>query len=157
MGLFHLTDGLNAALIALLLYACVTDWRERIIPHSVNATIAVLGVLSWWAHGWHLWPEGAMQLGLSIGVLAVFALFQAFGMMGGGDVKMLGALALWFPWPVMFGLLLVMSIFGGLLTTAMLIRHKMGKHEGKPEIPYGIAIAFSGLFIICEHYLNHFS
>jgi prepilin peptidase CpaA len=156
MAMFHLTDGLYAALVVLLVTACVTDWRARIIPHGVNISIAVLGVASWWAHGWHFWPAGAAQIALSLGLFIIFAMFQLMGAMGGGDVKLIGALALWFPWPLMTGLLVIMSITGGVLTVAMLVHAKLSKQPDKPEIPYGIAIALGGLFIICEHYLNHF-
>ncbi len=84
---------LDAILVTLLLISCVTDWRERIIPHWLNITIALLAPISWWNHGFHLWPDVAWQLGLSISVTAFFLIFQAIGMMGGGDVKLLGALA----------------------------------------------------------------
>jgi prepilin peptidase CpaA len=148
---------LDAILVTLLLISCVTDWRERIIPHWLNITIALLAPISWWNHGFHLWPDVAWQLGLSISVTAFFLIFQAIGMMGGGDVKLLGALALWLNWKVMLTLLFLMSLAGGVLTIAMLIYHRARKREGNPEVPYGIAIAFAALIVICEHYFNHFS
>ncbi len=156
MSFFHLADALNVVVIALLLWACVTDWRERIIPHWLNISLAALAPLSWWLHGFHFWPDVAAQIGLCLGVLLFFAIFQAIGMMGGGDVKMLGAIALWLPWQVMMQLLYFMSLAGGVLTLAMLVYHKIRKFEGKPEIPYGIAISFAGLIIFCEHYINQF-
>ncbi len=155
MGSFHLINALYAALAALLLSACVTDWRARIIPHRLNISIALLGVSSWAAQGWSFWPQMMMQLGLCLGILIIFSAVQVMGMMGGGDVKMLGALGLWFPLPLMLRLLVLMSIAGGLLTAAMLLSHKLQKREGRPEIPYGIAIAFAGIFILCEPYFNH--
>ena len=42
--------------------------------------------------------------------------------MGGGDVKLIGALALWLPWQAVLVLLVIMSLAGGVLTLAMLIR-----------------------------------
>jgi prepilin peptidase CpaA len=79
------------------------------------------------------------------------------GGMGGGDVKLLGALALWLPPGATLKLLVIMSIAGGALTLAMVIRHRMASHEGKLEIPYGIAIAFGGFWLISERFLNQFS
>jgi prepilin peptidase CpaA len=38
----------------------------------------------------------------------------------------------------------------------MLIPHRLLKTAGNPEIPYGIAIAFAGLWLIGERFLNHF-
>lgn len=156
MNMIHLADVLYAVLVILLLISCITDWRERIIPHWLNISIALLAPVLWWAMGLHLWPNVAIQIGLCIVITAIFGLCQAMGMMGGGDVKMLGALALWFNWQAMLTLLFYMSVIGGVLTIFMLIYHKMRKLEGKPEIPYGIAIAFAALILICKHYLNHF-
>jgi prepilin peptidase CpaA len=157
MNMIHPSTVLDVLLAALLLYSCVTDWRERIIPHWLNGCIALIGVATWIATpAMHSWQAVGWQLALCLAVFFVFAIFQAIGMMGGGDVKMLGALALVFPLKPMMNLLFIMAIAGGVLTLAMLVYHKMRKLAGKPEIPYGIAIAFAALIIICEHYFNHF-
>ena len=70
---------------------------RRTIPNGLNAAIASLAPLWWWAHGLPLWPDVAWQIGLAAVVFALFAGAFALGMMGGGDVKMIGALALWLP------------------------------------------------------------
>ena len=49
-----------------------------------------------------------------------------------------------------------MSVAGGLLTLAMAIRNKLARADGKLEIPYGVAIAFGGLWLISERFLNQF-
>ena len=76
--------------------------------------------------------------------------------MGGGDVKLLGALALWLPLLAMLKLLLIMSILGGVLTLIMLAIHRWQRALGKPEIPYGIAISLAGLWVMIERNFNHF-
>ncbi len=162
MSIVTLSTALDAILVTLLLIACVTDWRARIIPHWLNISIALLAPASWWLQshqpqGFHLWPEAAMQIGLSVAVIAAFFPFQILGAMGGGDVKLLGALALWLNWKVMLTLVFLMSIAGGVLTVGMMIYHYGRKLEGKPEIPYGLAIVFAALIVICKHYFNHFS
>ena len=53
-------------------------------------------------------------------------------------------------------LVFLMSVAGGVLTLAYLIRHKLAKREEKLEIPYGVAIAFGGLWLISERFLNQF-
>ena len=50
-----------------------------------------------------------------------------------------------------------MSIAGGVLTVLALIVHRLRKREGRPEIPYGVAIAFGGLAILAQRYLNQFA
>jgi prepilin peptidase CpaA len=147
---------LIAALSALLLAAAVGDWRSRTIPNWLNAGIALLAIPFWWANGLSLWPDVALQIGVAMAVFAVFALAFYMGAMGGGDVKMVAALALWLPAGAVLKLLVIVSIAGGLLTLAMLIRQRMARLEGQPQIPYGIAIAFGGFWLIGERFLNHF-
>lgn len=146
MGVF--TSVLLAGLAVLLIVAAIGDWRTREIPNWLNAAIAVAAPLWWWATGIELWPDVAVQIGLAAIVFAIFAGFFALGAMGGGDVKLIGALALWFPLAILLPLLMVMAIIGGLLTLAMLVRHRLQRAEGRPEIPYGIAIALAGLWTI---------
>ena len=63
--------------------------------------------------------------------LLLAAAFYA-GMMGGGDVKLAGALALWFPPLVTLKFLVLMSIAGGVLTLIVLAWHRSCKREGRP-------------------------
>src|SRR3712207_8926707 len=53
----------------------------------------------------------------------------AVGMMGGGDVKMIAALALWLPPAAVLKLLVIMSIAGGVLTLALLIPHRISDRK----------------------------
>ena len=54
-------------------------------------------------------------------------------------------------------MLIIMSVAGGVLTLAMLIRHRLARRpRGQLEIPYGVAIAFGGLWLISEPFLNQF-
>lgn len=133
-------------LILALLYACYTDIKRREITNKLNITIALGAPLMWWAGGWELWPTIAIQLGLALGTFLVFALLFAVGMMGGGDVKLLTALALWFaPW-TFINLTVIMALTGGLLTLGLMIWHRMAKRTDKLKIPYGVAIAFAGIW-----------
>ena len=148
---------LLGVLALLLLCAAVTDLRSRTIANGLNAGIALLAPLYWWVSGLDPWPDMAIQLALGLVVFGVFAVAFAAGLMGGGDVKLLGALALWLPLLIMMKLLLVMSIAGGVLTTAMWIAHRLRRSKTVLEIPYGVAIAFAGLWAITERYLNQFT
>ena len=60
-----------------------------------------------------------------LAVFAVFAGLFALGLMGGGDVKLLGALALWLPWQAMSTLLVIMALVGGVITLVTVIHHRM--------------------------------
>jgi prepilin peptidase CpaA len=147
---------LIAGLALALAFAAITDWRSRIIDNWLNLGIALTAPLYWWATGLSMWPGVAMQIGFAFIVTLIFTGAFALRAMGGGDVKLLGALALWFSPLAFVSLAIIMSILGGVLTIIMLMHHKITKSLGKPEIPYGVAISMAGLWSIYERYLNHF-
>ena len=140
-------------LAALLVTAAVTDIRTRIISNRLNAAIALLAVPWWFAIGYGGY-DILFQLALSAALLAVFAIFFALRMMGGGDVKLLAALGLWLPLTKMLILLEWMAIGGGVLTLGMVIAHRVRKAPGKPEIPYGVAIVGAGLLVLANDILT---
>ncbi len=143
---------LPVVLAVLLLSAGIEDVRVREIANWKNAAIALLAPAWWWTTGLGLWPEVALQVGVALAVFGLFTGAFALGMMGGGDVKMIGALALWFPLTVLPQMLVTMSLVGGAITVAMLIERKWRKHE--IEVPYGVAIAVAGLLALGEPVLN---
>jgi prepilin peptidase CpaA len=147
---------LLAILAALLVAAAHCDWQSRRISNRLNGAIAVLAIPFWLSLGLSLWPDIALQLGLALGLFLVFAMLFQFGMMGGGDVKMIGALALWFPAGAVLQLLVVMALAGGVLTIVMIVRKRLSKSASEIEVPYGIAIAFAGLWVIAQPFLNQF-
>lgn len=149
-----LPSALSAILALLLLWGAATDLRERIIPNRLNLAIALLAPLWWWANGLSLYPDVLLQIGLAALVFALFAGLFALGMMGGGDVKMLGALALWLPLPAVSMLIIVMALIGGVVTALTVIHHRATRRIGRPEIPYGVAIAVAGLWVMGQPYLN---
>lgn len=149
--------GLLGALAIALLHAAYTDIVRREIEDWLNAGIALAAPLFWWATGLQLWPDMALQMALGAGVFVFFALMFAIGMMGGGDVKLLGAIALWFPWQVMVKVAILMSLIGAVLTVMVVVTHKLRRKQGQPEVPYGVAIAIAALWPIGERFLNHFA
>ncbi|HEV2080033.1 MAG TPA: prepilin peptidase [Allosphingosinicella sp.] len=153
----YLSTALLGVLALMLTLAAVGDVRRREIPNWLNGAIALLAIPLWFSLGLSPWPDMAVQLGVALGVFAFFALLFHFGLMGGGDVKMMGALALWLPAGAVLSVLIVMSIAGGVLTLAMIVRKRLAKSQGQIEVPYGVAIAFAGLWVIAEPFLNQFS
>ena len=139
----------------ILVSAGIEDARKREIANWKNAAIALLAVPWWIAGGLAFWPDIALQIGIALGVFALFALAFHFGMMGGGDVKMIGALALWFPFQPLVTMLVIMSLAGGAITLLMLIDKWLRRQSAQPEVPYGIAIAIAALLTLREPILNH--
>ena len=143
-------------LAAALVAVAIGDLRTRTIPNWLNLAIALGAIPFWYVTDLGLWPDVAIRIGIAAAVFALFAGAFALGMMGGGDVKLLAALALWLPAPAVAMLLVVMSLAGGALTLFLALRHRMARRQEKLEIPYGVAIAFGGLWLSGERFLNHF-
>ncbi|HTM94836.1 MAG TPA: prepilin peptidase [Croceibacterium sp.] len=143
---------LLGALAIALLWAAFSDLRERTIANWLNAAIALGAPLFWWAAGLALWPDVALQLGIALAAFALLAGLFALGAMGGGDVKLLTALALWIP-PLLFvQLLIVMALVGGVLTILFSAWHIARRRRERLAIPYGLAIAFGGLWVLGTNY-----
>mgnify|MGYP006140044167 CR=1 FL=1 len=58
--------GLLAGLAIALLVAAFTDLRSRHIGNWLNGGIALGAPLFWWANGLSLWPDIALQIGVTI-------------------------------------------------------------------------------------------
>jgi prepilin peptidase CpaA len=144
---------LLGALALALLYGAATDIKSRTIANWLNASIALAAPIFWWASGMPLWPDIAIQLGLAVVTFAILAGLFAINMMGGGDVKLLTALALWFVPSHFLELIVVMAIAGGILTIIMGAWHVMRRQRERLAIPYGVAIAFAGLWVLTLRYL----
>jgi prepilin peptidase CpaA len=151
------TEILLGILAILLVYAAVVDVRTFTISNRLNLAVALMAPLFWLSVGLPLWPDAAIQVAVAAGVFALLAVAFYAGMMGGGDVKLAAALALWFAPATTIIFLVYMSIGGGVLTLVVLILHRMRKKPGKPEVPYGVAIAFGALAILIQRFLNQFA
>ena len=151
------TEILVGVLALLLVVAAVIDLRTFTISNRLNLAVALLAPLFWWSVEMPLWPDVAIQVGLAAAVFGLFALAFYAGMMGGGDVKLAAALTLWFSPLTTARFLVFMSIAGGVLTLAVLARHRLQKKPGKPKVPYGVGIAIGALAILTQRFLNQFA
>lgn len=146
----YIVYGLVGALAIALVFAAFTDIRRRQIDNWLNAAIALAAPLFWWASGLALWPGVALQLALAVAAFVVLAGLFALRAMGGGDVKLLTALALWMPAVLFLRLLIVMALAGGVLTVTLGMWHVMRRNKERLKIPYGVAIALAGLWTIAS-------
>jgi prepilin peptidase CpaA len=147
---------LLGALAIALLVAAATDLRRRQIDNWLNGAIAITAPLYWWASGMG-WTDIGWQLASAGIAFVVLAVLFAMRQMGGGDVKLLTALALWIA-PLWFlRLLIVMALLGGLLTIAMAIHHRLGRKVGRVKVPYGVAISCAGLWVLAVQNLPSMS
>lgn len=148
----YFSYGLLCALAIALLIAAFTDLRSRRIDNWLNAGIALGAPLYWFASGMGLYEIG-LQLVVAAGAFVVLAGLFAIRAMGGGDVKLLTALALWIR-PVWFlELIVVMAIVGGIITIVFGCWHVARRNKDRLAVPYGLAIAFAGLWTLIDNYL----
>jgi prepilin peptidase CpaA len=145
-----------AGLAGLLIAAAIGDARRFVIPNILCAAVAALSLPYWWASGDGFWPGYAIQVGLAVAVLGLFAALFAAGLMGGGDVKLLAALALWLPVGRFAEMMIFVAIAGGVLTLALLARHRWARRTGQPQIPYGIAIVAGAALVFGEPLVKQF-
>ena len=150
------TDLLLVALALILVVAAVIDIRTFTISNRLNATVALGAPLYWMSIALSPWPGMAIQLASGGIVFALLAGAFYAGMMGGGDVKLAAALALWFSPAGTVKFLVLMSLAGGALTLGIVAWHRVKRREGRPAVHYGVAIAFGGLAILTQRFLNQF-
>ena len=151
------TLALLGLLAATLLWIAVVDVRTYTISDGLNLAIALAAPLYWWSVGLPLWPDAAIRVGVAVVVFLLFAGAFYMNVMGGGDVKLAGALALWFTPYETLSLIVIMSIAGGVLTLIVVGLHHLRKKTGRPEVPYGVAIAVGGMWLLAQRFLNHFA
>lgn len=150
------TYGLLAGLAIAVLYGAVTDIRSRKITNRLTLTVALFAPAFWWASGLSLWPGVVLQLALAVGMFFFGALMFRLRQMGGGDVKLLTAIALWLP-PTVFGVLMLMiCLANGVLTVWMVTRHRRLKRAGleakQLQVPYGVSVAACMLLLLAGTY-----
>lgn len=144
---------------ALMAFAAFSDMLTMTIPNRVSllliAGFVAMAVLT----GMPLKTFG-LHVAAGFLVLAVTFTMFALGWIGGGDAKLAAATGLWCGFGVLVEYLVFASIFGGLLTLALLYLRtyllpefaaKVGwiarLHHHKTGIPYGIALAAAGLMV----------
>jgi len=160
MGFNQLPDTAVWALAALLAFAAVHDVATFRIPNWLNGLIAgtfpAVAIVASAPVDW-LGHAGAGLLTLAVGMV----LFQ-FRTLGGGDVKLLAATAVWTGFGALLPFVLYVGLIGGGLTLLLLLlrRNLMplaaqmapGLSRAWPrvltpgeKIPYGVAIAAAGI------------
>ena len=139
----------------LLMWCAAMDLRARIIPNRISVLLLSAFIVSGFVGG-HDWLDGLVALGIVF--IITFGMF-AIGMIGGGDAKVMTALAPWIGLQNLLGFAVLTSLFGGLLAAYYLLKQRMGPQtapdpegvleEGQAiELPYGVAIAAGGLTMI---------
>jgi prepilin peptidase CpaA len=136
--------------IVLLVFAAYGDIKRLRIPNMLVAAVAVLGVLRLFVIG--DLTTAVYTVGSSVIIFIMTFLLFWRGLLGGGDVKLLGATVLLVGYHNLFSFLFLMSICGALVSLVILFIHRyLPLHLGpriavlvptaRLSVPYGVAIA----------------
>jgi prepilin peptidase CpaA len=136
---------LLAALATALLVAAVTDLRRREIDNWLNAAIALAAPLYWIAAGLD-WTAMGFQVALALLTFAAACVLFAIRQMGGGDVKLLTALALWFVPGSFAQLIVIMAVIGGAASVGMAV-FNMQRVPGE-ALRNGLSTAVAALWVM---------
>lgn len=159
----HLQVSLLLVSIAIVLGAALHDVAARTVPNWMSAALAVLGLMVQAASG-HL--IAGVLAGLIVFIAAAFCWRR--GWMGGGDVKLLGAVAIVVPAGYVFRFIAAVTLTGAVLAVIYLIAHRVvpAPVAGRPvrliarairaecwrisrggPLPYALAIAVGFLIV----------
>jgi prepilin peptidase CpaA len=151
--------------ILLLLYVATIDIATRSIRNEICLVLALLGIAGQIAS-----PMQVVEslIAATILFLLLIVIYQR-GWMGGGDVKLLVALAMGLPLMGVIQLLTITALAGGVLAVVhLMMRHlpypnlapagsslvrrvyaiERWRHLRHAPLPYGVAIAFGGIWTI---------
>jgi prepilin peptidase CpaA len=141
----------HAVLFLALAVACVTDLHRREIPDSCS--IAILAAFAVTALAAPIgWVMLASALSAGLAAFAIGAFLFHRGVMGGGDVKLLAAVAVWAGWALLPSVLMGMALAGGVLALLCLAAKRSARPwatllSAERGIPYGVAIAVGALIL----------
>lgn len=164
--ILSLVDGFAIfAVTAALIAAAITDATTYLIPHRYPAAVAIAFVLDALGKPAPVWLCGVAAAAL---LLAAGVVLFDRGVLGGGDVKLMAAVALWARFDQLALMLLVTSFAGGALALAHLspLRRFMPAQPGaavvegdmknlmQRPIPFGVAIAIGGVAVALTRFAS---
>lgn len=153
----------------VLVMICWTDISSRVIPNNACLGLAAAGALTRLVIG----PVALLEsVGVATGLFVILLALHARGGLGGGDVKLLTALAIGQSFAGTVDCLTIMALAGGILVLAHLALRRLPRPKRAPvgagalrrvysaerwrilrraPLPYGIAIACGGFWTILMH------
>ena len=158
--------------IALLLYVATIDIATRLIRNEICLALALLGIAAQLASPMQI---AQSLIAATILFLLLLVIYQR-GWIGGGDVKLLVALAIGLPLTGVIQLLTITALAGGVLALMHLMMRQLPyprlapagsslvrrvyaverwRHLRHAPLPYGVAIACGGIWTIFSQGFRH--
>lgn len=139
---FYSTTG-----IIFLLTVCVTDFEQQIVFDEILIVFSIIGIFSTLHQNFSLTNHliAAISGG---GFFLLLALVTKSGI-GGGDIKLIASLGLWFGTEKLFSIVTIGMIFGGIAALILLIAGKKNRGDFFAYAPYfaltSIYFLFNGI------------
>ncbi|MCR3921841.1 MAG: prepilin peptidase [Firmicutes bacterium] len=131
----------QAAFYAVLLVIFFIDLDHQIIPNRLVLILVGLAVLALF-FAREVSFLSALYGGVLGGGLFFLLAVVSNGGMGGGDIKLVAALGLWFGWAQLLLLIFVAFLGGGLVGGALLLTGLKKRKDGIPFGPFLVSAAF---------------
>ena len=144
-------------LTPMLLSVFVIDYRIQIIPNRLNLTIFETGLVLCFLYGL---SNVAISINMFFGMLAGAGIFLAITLLGGmfygkeamgfGDVKLMGALGLFFGLSNILVITILSFLIGAILSIILLITKIKKTNEYIPFGPFIVIATFISIFVPFE-------
>ena len=148
-------------LTPMLLSAFVIDYKLQIIPNRLNLTIFEIGIIFAFLYGL---SNVAITINMLLGMLAGGGIFLLITLIGGlfygkeamgfGDVKLMGALGLYFGLSNIIIITLVSFLIGAILSIILLVTKLKKSDEYIPFGPFIVIATFLSMYVPFEQIKN---
>ncbi len=141
-------------LVPMLICALVIDYKLKIIPNRLNLTIFEVGLA-------YTFIEGIVNINIAIDMLlgmivgaGIFLFITLVGgliagkeAMGFGDVKLMGALGLFFGWRTIIIISLIAFLLGAIIGVALMLAKRKKGDEYIPFGPFIVIATIIAMFV----------
>ena len=141
-------------LTPMLLSAFIIDYKQQIIPNRLNLTIFEFGLIIAFLYGM---SNVAITIDMLFGMIAGGGIFLIITLIGGlifgkealgfGDVKLMGALGLYFGLSNIIAISIMSFLIGGILGIILIITKIKKKDEYIPFGPFIVIATFISIFV----------
>lgn len=148
-------------LTPMLLSAFVIDYKLQIIPNRLNLTIFEVGIIFAFLYGL---SNMAITINMLLGMVAGGGIFLLITLLGGlfygkeamgfGDVKLMGALGLFFGLSNIIVITLVSFLIGAILSIILLVTKIKKSDEYIPFGPFIVIATFLSMYVPFEQIKN---
>lgn len=147
--------GIYTGVVAVLIWAAATDLKSRRIPNIQPLLVLALFlalVATRLTAGDGFLGAAAWPLVAAFVVFAFGAILFALRLIGGGDVKLMAAVALVAGPAFSASFIFFVALAGGVVALATLVHTHTSQPapSGPPKVPYGVAIMASGVWICLQ-------